>query len=137
METARGETLEKKIPRGGEMVLVVDDEKDLLNLITPGLEQQGYKVLKATNGGEGLLVFDKYKQSIKLIVTDIVMPIMNGLELTDLLIPLYSQLKVLYMSGYPDNPSLQKRNLNPETNFIPKPFSLEDLAIRVRKILDN
>ena len=62
---------------------------------------------------------------------------MNGFELTDVLMPLYSHLKVLYISGYPDNVSLQQRNLNPETNFIPKPFSLEDLAIRVRKILDN
>ena len=101
------------------------------------LKQQGYKALEAANGGEGLLLFDKYRQEISLVVTDIVMPIMSGFELTDLLIPLYPQMRVIYMSGYPDNPALQKRDINPETNFIPKPFSLADLAIRIRKVLDN
>jgi YesN/AraC family two-component response regulator len=93
--------------------------------------------LEAANGGEGLLLFDKYRQEISLVVTDIVMPVMSGFELTDLLMPLCAQIKVLYISGYPDNPALQKRNLNPENNFIPKPFSLEDLTIKVRKVLDN
>ena len=101
------------------------------------LRQHGYKALEAANGGEGLLLFDKYRQEISLVVTDIVMPVMSGFELTDLLMPLCPQIKVLYISGYPDNPALQKRNLNPETNFIPKPFSLEDLAIKIRKVLDN
>jgi signal transduction histidine kinase len=137
MEAARGELLEKRLPRGGETVLVVEDDKDLRSLMAQGLKQQGYKALEAANGGEGLLLFDKYRQEINLIVTDIVMPVMNGFELTDLLMPLCPQMKVLYISGYPDNPALQKRNLNPETNFIPKPFSLEDLAIKIRKVLDN
>jgi signal transduction histidine kinase len=137
MEAAREELSEKKLPRGAETVLVVEDDKDLRNTMAQGLEQQGYKTLEAANGGEGLVLFDKNRQEINLILTDIVMPIMSGFELTDLLRPLCPQMKVLYISGYPDNPALQKRNLNPETNFILKPFSLEDLAIRVRKVLDN
>lgn len=137
IEGAGEELLEKKMPRGGETVLVVEDDNDLRNLIGEALKQQGYKALEAANGGEGLLLFDKYRQEIRLIVTDIVMPVMNGFELTDLLLPLCPQMKVLYMSGYPDNPALQRRNLNPQTNFIAKPFSLEDLAIKVRKVLDH
>jgi signal transduction histidine kinase/CheY-like chemotaxis protein len=137
MEAVRGELLEKRIPRGGETVLVVEDDKDLRSMMAQALRQQGYKALEAANGGEGLLLFDKYRQEISLVVTDIVMPVMSGFELTDLLMPLCAQIKVLYISGYPDNPALQKRNLNPETNFIPKPFSLEDLTIKVRKVLDN
>jgi signal transduction histidine kinase len=137
MEAARGELLEKRLPRGGETVLVVEDDKDLRSLMAQALKQQGYKALEAANGEEGLLLFDKYRQEINLVVTDIVMPVMSGFELTDLLMPLCAQMKVLYISGYPDNPALQKRYLNPETNFIPKPFSLEDLAIKVRKVLDN
>ncbi len=137
MEAAREKMLEKKMPRGGETVLVVEDDKDLRSLMGQVLKQQGYKALEASNGGEGLLLFDQYRQEISLVVTDVVMPVMNGFELTDLLMPLRPQMKVLYISGYPDNAALQKRNLNPETNFIPKPFSSEELAIKVRRVLDN
>jgi len=62
---------------------------------------------------------------------------MTGFELTDLLLPLYPQMKVIYISGYPDNPDLQQRNLTPDANFIAKPFSLEDLATKVRRVLDH
>jgi nitrogen-specific signal transduction histidine kinase len=137
IETAREELLRTKLPRGKETVLVVEDDKDLRTSMAEALKQQGYRALEAGNGEEGLLLFDKYRQEINLIVTDIIMPSMNGFELTDLLIPLCPQMKVLYISGYPDNPALHKRNLSPETNFIPKPFSLGDLAIKVRKALDN
>jgi CheY-like chemotaxis protein len=137
MEAARGEILEKRLPRGGETVLVVEDDEDLRSLMAQALKQQGYKALEAANGEEGLLLFDRYRQEINLVVTDIVMPVMSGFELTDLLMPLRAQLKVLYISGYPENPALQKRYLNPGTHFLPKPFSLEDLAIKVRKVLDN
>jgi signal transduction histidine kinase/ActR/RegA family two-component response regulator len=137
MEAAREELPEKRLPRGGETVLVVEDDKDLRSLMAQALKQQGYKALEAANGEEGLLLFDKYRQEIDLVVTDIVMPLMSGFELTDLLMPLSPHMKVLYISGYPDNPALQKRYLNRETHFLPKPFSLEDLAIKVRKVLDN
>ncbi len=137
IESAGEEKREKKMPRGGETVLVVEDDKDLRTLMGQALNQQGYKALEAANGGEGLLLFDKHKAEIRLVVTDIVMPVMNGFEFTDVLTPLFPQIKVLYTSGYPDNPLLEKRNLCPEKNFIPKPFSLEDLATKVRKALDN
>jgi len=136
-EAAREGLSGTRMPQGGETVLVVEDDKDLRPLMVQALKRQGYKALEAANGEEGLLLFDKYRQEINLLVTDIVMPTMNGLELTDLLLPLCPRIKVLYMSGHLDNPILQKRNLDPETNFIPKPFSLEDLAIRIRKVLDN
>jgi signal transduction histidine kinase/CheY-like chemotaxis protein len=137
MEAARGELLEKELPRGEETVLVVEDDNDLRSLMAQALKQQGYRALEAANGEEGLLLFDKYRQEINLVVTDIVMPVMSGFELTDLLMPLRAQMKVLYISGYPDNPALQKRCLNRETNLLPKPFSLEDLVIKVRKVLDT
>ena len=137
MEAARGELLEKKLPRGGETVLVVEDDNDLRSLMAQALRQQGYRALEAANGEEGLLLFDKYRQEINLVVTDIVMPVMSGFELTDLLMPLCAKMKVLYISGYPDNPALQNRYLNREANFLAKPFSLEDLAIKVRKVLDT
>ena len=137
LEEAKEELLGKRLPRGGETILVVEDENDLRTLMALALNRQGYKTLEAANGEEGLLLFDKYRQEINLVVTDVVMPRMTGFELTDLLLPLYPQMKVIYISGYPDNPDLQQRNLNPDANFIPKPFSLEDLATKVRRVLDH
>ncbi len=137
IDPAKEEPAENRLPRGGEMVLIVEDDKDLRPLMGQALKKQGYKTLEAANGEEGLLLFDKHRQEIDLVVTDIVMPRMGGFELIDLLAPLYPQLKVLYISGYPDDPSLERRDLSPEKNFIPKPFSLEDLALKVRKVLDG
>ena len=137
LEEAKEELLGKRLPRGGETILVVEDENDLRTLMALALNRQGYKTLEAANGEEGLLLFDKYRQEINLVVTDVVMPRMTGFELIDLLLPLYPQMKVIYISGYPDNPDLQQRNLNPDANFIPKPFSLEDLATKVRRVLDH
>ena len=137
LEEAREGLLGKRLPRGGETILVVEDENDLRTLMAQALNRQGYKTLEAANGEEGLVLFDKYRQEIDLVVTDVVMPRMTGFELTNLLLPLYPQMKVIYISGYPDNPDLQQRNLNSDANFIPKPFSLEDLATRVRRVLDH
>jgi len=137
LEEAREGLLGKPLPRGGETILVVEDENDLRTLMAQALNRQGYKTLEAANGEEGLLLFDKYRQEINLVVTDVVMPRMTGFELTDLLLPLYPQMKVIYISGYPDNPDLQQRNLTPDANFIAKPFSLEDLATKVRRVLDH
>jgi len=137
MEETREELLGSDLPRGEETVLVVEDDQDLRTFMAQALKQQGYKALEAANGEEGLALFDKYRQEIKLIVTDVVMPVMDGFELTDLIMPLCPQMKALYMSGYSDKPALQKRRLDPEINFLPKPFSLKDLAIKVRKVLDT
>jgi DNA-binding NtrC family response regulator len=137
MEKAQEEPLGNELPRGRETVLVVEDEKDLRISMAQALRQQGYKALDAANGEEGLLLFDKYREEINLIVADVVMPVMDGFELTDLIMPLCPQMKALYVSGYSDNPAFQKRNLDPKKNFLPKPFSLKDLALKVRKVLDT
>jgi signal transduction histidine kinase len=137
MDSASEEIRASALPRGGETVLIVEDDKDLRPLMSQALRKQGYQTLEAENGEEGLLLFDKHRREINLIVTDIVMPRMSGFELTDLLLPLCPRLKVLYISGYPDDPSLENRELTLNGGFMAKPFSLEDLALKVRKTLDN
>ena len=117
LEAAREGLLGKRLPRGGETILVVEDENDLRILMAQALNRQGYKTLEAANGEEGLLLFDKYRQEINLIVTDVVMPRMTGFELADLLLPLYPLMKVIYISGYPDNPHLQREKSKPGGQF--------------------
>ena len=137
MEAPKEELWRKNLLRGGETVLVVENDQDVRSMIAQALKRQGYKIYEAANGVEGLVLFDKKTQEIDLTVTDIVMPMMSGFELTDLLKPLCPQMKVLYMSGYADHAGIIERNLNREGNFISKPFSLEDLSSKIREVLEK
>ncbi len=128
---------EGKLPRGGETVLAVEDNKDVRRLAAQILKRQGYRVLEAANGGEALLVCGKLKEEIHLLLTDVVMPGMSGQELAQRLSVLRPEMKILYMSGYSDDSIASYGILNEKVGFIPKPFSLEALVNRVREVLDK
>ena len=128
---------EGKLPRGGETVLAVEDNKDVRRLAAQILKRQGYRVLEAANGGEALLVCEKLKEEIHLLLTDVVMPGMSGQELAQRLSVLRPEMKILYMSGYSDDSIASYGILNEKVGFIPKPFSLEALVNRVREVLDK
>jgi two-component system cell cycle sensor histidine kinase/response regulator CckA len=128
---------EKEIPRGGETVLVAEDERDVRILAIQILKRQGYKILEAANGGEALLICEKHRGEIHLMLTDIVMPGMSGRELAERLLQLHPEMKVLYMSGYPYHAVMRHGILGEEPNFIQKPFSLQALVNKVREVLDQ
>jgi two-component system cell cycle sensor histidine kinase/response regulator CckA len=123
--------------RGTETVLVVEDEEEVRRLVCDSLAYYGYRVLEAANGGSALLTCEQFTTPIDLMLTDIIMPQMSGQKLAERLNSLHSEMKVLYMSGYSDVSTLKKGILNPETNFIQKPFSPKTLIKRVRQILDH
>ena len=127
----------KELPRGGEAILVVEDEKDLREFIVEVLRRQGYKVWEASNGGEAFLFWEKRKETIDLMVTDVIMPGMSGKELADRLQPLQPEMKILYISGYSYEVIAPHGVLMEGINFIQKPFTVEGLAGRVRKVLDQ
>jgi two-component system cell cycle sensor histidine kinase/response regulator CckA len=93
--------------------------------------------LEAANGGEALIACEKYKEKIHLLVTDVVMPGMSGRELSERLLPLHPEMKVLYMSGYTDDTILRYGVLEGEINFVQKPFSVEALTQKVREVLEK
>lgn len=125
------------LPRGWETILLVEDEKDVRELIRTLLRSSGYNVLEAANGGEALLLCEKYSGPIHLLITDVVMPHMSGHELVERLASLRPGLRTLYMSGYPDEAVVQHGMLEPGLFFLQKPFTPADLARKVRKILDT
>ncbi|CAN5871768.1 hypothetical protein BH10CHL1_BH10CHL1_47620 [soil metagenome] len=96
----------------------------------------GYQVLAATNGRKALLVGEDYPAPIHLLLTDIIMPELNGSSLAKCLAPLHPTMKVLYMSGYTDNAIVRQAILAAEANFIQKPFTPAQLADKVRAVLD-
>jgi two-component system cell cycle sensor histidine kinase/response regulator CckA len=123
--------------QGTETVLLAEDEEIVRELAREVLEAYGYQVLVATNGGSALLICERHKEPIHLLVTDVVMPEMSGRELADRLSQLRPEMKVLYMSGYTDNAIVHQGVLDEGANFIQKPFAPNALARKVREVLDR
>jgi PAS domain S-box-containing protein len=135
-EVDRVVPLDEERPGGSETVLLVEDEDVVRNLVREILEGNGYTVLEARNGAEALDVGRRFAAPIHLLVTDVVMPKMSGRELAERLLAIHPETRVLYMSGYTDGAIGQQGVLDPETEFLEKPFSFDTLAQRVRKVLD-
>ena len=137
-----GEELAKKeaggeVPRGEETILVVEDDGMVRKLAIDILRTQGYTVLEAEAGGEALLVCEQYKEPIDLILTDVVMPHMSGAQFIEQLKQVRKDFKVLYMTGYAENAITHHGLLEKRLNLIPKPFTIEKLARKVREVLDK
>lgn len=122
---------------GKETVLVVEDEPAVRFLVQETLRMHGYQVLMARHGIEALLTGAKHMGPIHLLLTDVVMPQMSGPEVAEKLCLARPDLKVLYMSGYPDHPSFGHGGLRDRAVLIQKPFSPHELALKVREVLDR
>jgi PAS domain S-box-containing protein len=123
--------------RGTETVLLVEDEGAVCSLSERILRSAGYEVLAASNGGEALLLFEERGSDVDLLLTDVVMPRVSGRALAARLTTLRPGLKVLYMSGYPDDAIVHHGVIDPGTRFIGKPFSSAELTRKVREVLDT
>jgi CheY-like chemotaxis protein/two-component sensor histidine kinase len=126
------------LPRGSELVLLVEDEQPVRGLASRILQQQGYTLLEASDGKEALRVVQEHaEKKIDLLLTDVVMPQMGGRELADQLKLLRPDIKVLYTSGYTDNAIVHHGVLDPGIHILQKPFSPQSLSCKVREILDK
>ena len=117
-----------------ETVLVVEDEARLREVTCTGLRDLGYKVLEASDGAEALKVIAT-RPDIQCLFTDIVMPGMTGRQLADEALVHRPNLKVLYTTGYTRNAVVHNGVLDPGVNFLPKPFTLDQLALKLREVL--
>ena len=129
-------TQESVLLRGNETIMVVDDETNIVNMISQILTELGYHVIAATSGCEALSLSDQHAQMIDMVLTDIIMPELNGPDLVRMLHRKRPTLKALYMSGYANNAAVQIGVLKPDTAFLQKPFSSETLTCCIRKVLD-
>ena len=128
--------IEEKFPlTGTETILVVDDEPQLLKLCQRLLKNLGYKVLTAAMPGEAMVICEKYPKQIDLLITDVIMPNMNGSELSERIKHIKPGIRMLFMSGYAAN-SIAHRGILPDGfNFIQKPLSIYLLAQKIRQVL--
>ncbi len=120
---------------GCETVLLVEDEDSVRELVRLTLTSRGYKVLEAGNGESGLRIAEACKEHIDILITDVVMPGIGGRELAKKLLALRPGISVLYLSGYTEDTVITQGALGPATAFLQKPFTLQNLARKVREVL--
>jgi PAS domain S-box-containing protein len=136
-ETAAETVAPVGLPRGTETILLAEDEKSIRVTSCWFLELLGYAVMAAGTPEEAQRLAGTHSGPIHLLVTDVIMPGMNGPDLAKLLAERFPNLKCLFMSGYPADVMLHRGALNEGMSFLSKPFSREDLARKVREVLDG
>ena len=128
----------RQVPRAGtETVLIVEDEPALLKLAANSLKKHGYSVLTASRGPAALEIAAQHPGPIHLLLTDVIMPEMNGRELSDALTRTRPGMRVLFMSGYTDDVISTSGVLDRDVAYLQKPFSPNELARRVREVLSR
>jgi PAS domain S-box-containing protein len=127
----------RRLARGTETILLVEDEESVRTITRIGLEHEGYTVLAAGSGSEALGKAERHGRAIELLITDVVMPHMGGRQLAETLLARQPSLRVLYVSGYTDDVVLIHGLAQSPGAFLQKPFTPLELARKVREILDS
>lgn len=122
---------------GNETILLVEDEAAILNMATLMFENLGYTVLPAGGPAEALRIAEEHSGRFQLLITDVIMPDMNGRDLAKHVLAAHPEVKCLYMSGYTANAIAHHGVLDEGLHFIQKPFTLPDMAMKVREILNT
>jgi len=125
------------LPTGSETILVAEDDSSIRKLVQMFLEPLGYKVLLAGNGEEAVKIGRTYEGDIDLLLTDVIMPNMNGQELVDEIRKFRPDLAVIFMSGYTDDVIAHHGVLESGVNFVQKPITMNRLAHKLREVLNT
>jgi two-component system cell cycle sensor histidine kinase/response regulator CckA len=129
--------VEEGLPCGNETILIVDDNHEVRKVTGRILSMQGYRVLEASNPNIAFSTCSQHEGPIHLLITDVVMPEMNGPQLVKHLISQHPEMKALYMSGYVKNFISYQGILGKGADYIQKPFTVNELAKKVREVLDR
>lgn len=120
-----------------ETILLVDDEDYIRELVSAILTIEGYHILEADSGPQALKVSDEYPERIHLLLTDVVMSPMSGSELVSQLVPRRPDVRILYISGFPDDAVVQYGIHKSQVSFLAKPFTPKLLVQKIRAVLDS
>jgi CheY-like chemotaxis protein len=129
--------LAREVRRGTETVLLVEDQAPVRRMLREALSDCGYRVWEAGNGAEALEYWGSRVAEIDLLITDVVMPVMNGKKLADQLRKLRPELRVIFMSGHAEDVLTNQGMLDASVDLLPKPFLPEALIAKVRAVLQS
>jgi two-component system, cell cycle sensor histidine kinase and response regulator CckA len=124
------------VPRGHGTILLVEDETYLRDVTGDVLESAGYRVLKTCNAAEAIAAFSEYKTIVRLLLTDVVLPGQNGRDLANDLRSICPKLRIIFISGYPENVVTRHGIQEDGMFYLPKPFSLHSLTRKVMEVLE-
>ena len=136
-EAAGAGTEEPRRVQGTETVLVVEDEAMVRRFVSSVLRMRGYRVLVAGEGYEAVRVAEQHEETIHLILSDVIMPHMSGVEAVKRVTKLHPESRVLYMSGYTDGMIGAQLAAIRRVGFIQKPFSEQELSRKIREVLER
>ena len=120
-----------------KLILVIDDEDMLRDVLKEVLEMVGFSALFASSGRAGIQLFEENRDRVHLILMDILMPEMSGLETHKEIKALDPDMKFIFMSGFPDKDALSLRELVGEYVFVKKPFSVKEIVSHIKQVLEN
>jgi two-component system, cell cycle sensor histidine kinase and response regulator CckA len=124
-------------PRGRGTILLVEDDASLLYTTCEVLESAGFRVLKTRNAAEATSVFHQYNAIVRLLLTDVVLPGQNGRDLANELRSISPDLRIIFISGYPENVVTRHGLQDDGMAYLSKPFSLQSLTRKVRQVLEQ
>jgi PAS domain S-box-containing protein len=127
----------EEYPEGNEVLLVIEDEKEIIEYIEDVLKPLGYKIISGSSEKEILEKLEKFEGEVHLLLTDVILPDKSGPEIAKTLVPKIPNLKIIFMSGYPEEKLHVSEIIEGKVNFISKPFSPSALARKVREVLDK
>ncbi|MCB9059114.1 MAG: PAS domain S-box protein [Calditrichae bacterium] len=129
--------LSKKIQKGTEYIFIVEDDSSIRRFMKESLERIGYKIKVAESGAETLELLEKDNTKPDLLITDLILPGINGYDLSNIILNKFPGLDIIYTSGYVDGQIVDKSFFEKDINFLQKPFSLNTLSEKIREILDK
>ncbi len=135
-QQAKPESATPQVQQGHETILVVEDEPAILRMVTTMVKRSGYNVIPASTPGEAIRLADQHVGLIDLLLTDVVMPEMNGRDLAKKLLERYPNMKRLFMSGYTADVIADQGRIDDAVHFIQKPFTLKDINAKIRQAID-
>jgi CheY-like chemotaxis protein len=131
-----GEAIQTQLSRGHETLLVVEDEPAILKITRTTLQRLGYSVIEAASAKEALALAARHEGQLHLLLTDVIMPEMNGLDLYGRIAASNPGIKVIFMSGYSADVFPRTEDGRRDVSFLQKPFSMQQLSAKVREVLD-